>query len=426
MMLLSVYRFLTSYLIEPLLKLHVRLRLKKGKEDSVRYLERYGISTLKRPSGILIWFHAASVGESLSILSLVDRLMEINHKLNFLITTSTVSSAKLIAQRLPKKVLHQFVPMDAKRWVQRFLTHWRPSLALWIESELWPNLALETYAQKIPLILLNARLSDHSYQRWQRLKGFIKPILNCFSLCISPSNEQASRLKFLGALHVITLGNLKFASKPLGYHKKDLKTLQLQIKQRPVWLAASTHPSEEILISEAHALISKKYPELLTIILPRHPERGAEIAKALNKKFHVVQRSTGILPSDDAEIYISDTLGETGLFYRLADIVFVGGSLVPIGGHNLIEPALLNSVILHGPYTHKSRELVKLFQDHQASIEVKNSLHLAEKVIELFNTPHLRKTVSEAAFKVASKQNKTLEKIVTILTPYLNEIGKNF
>jgi len=423
-MLLSVYRFLTSYLIEPLLKLHVYLRLRKGKEDSVRYLERYGISTIKRPSGPLIWFHAASIGESLSILSLAEHLNERDPTLNFLITTSTVSSAKLVAQRLPKKSFHQFATRDAKRWIQRFLTYWRPSLAIWIESELWPNLALETFAQKIPLILLNARLSDRSYQRWQWLKGFIKPLLNCFSVCVSPSSEQASRLKLLGAPNVITIGNLKFAAKPLSYQRSDLKALQTKIKQRPIWLAASTHPSEEILIAEAHSLIRKTYPELLTIILPRHPERGDEIVETLNKKFKIARRSIGELPSNVTEIYLCDTLGETGLFYRLADIVFVGGSLVPIGGHNLIEPALLHSAILHGPYTHKSRELVTLFQAHQASIEIQDVSQLAEQITELLKHAHLRQKLSEAAFEVASAQNKTLEQVITVLSPYLKAIGK--
>ncbi|AIL13539.1 hypothetical protein IM40_08675 [Candidatus Paracaedimonas acanthamoebae] len=423
-MLLSVYRFLTSYLVEALLKLHVRRRLKKGKEDSVRYLERYGIATIKRPPGPLIWFHAASVGESLSILSLIELLNKLYPTLYFLITTSTVSSAKLIAQRLPKKAFHQFSPLDAKRWVQRFLTHWKPSLALWIESELWPNLILETTAQKINLILLNARLSDRSYQRWLWLKSFIKPLLKCFALCISPSPEQASRLKFLGASNVTTIGNLKFSAKPLSYRKNDLKVLQTKIKDRPVWLAASTHPSEEIFIAEAHSFIRQSYPELLTIILPRHPERGNEIIETLNKKFKVARRSIGELPSNDTDIYLCDTLGETGLFYRLITIVFVGGSLVPIGGHNLIEPALLNSVILHGPHTHKSRELVTLFQTHQASIEIQNALQLAAKVTELLKNPPLCQKFSEAAFEVASAQNKTLEQVITVLSPYLDEIGK--
>lgn len=422
-MLLSVYRFLTSYLIEPLLKLHVHLRLKKGKEDPTRYLERYGISTIKRPPGPLIWFHAASIGESLSILSLAEQLNERYPTLNFLITTSTVSSARLIEQRLPKKSFHQFAPRDAKRWVRRFLTHWQPSLALWIESELWPNLTLETFAQKIPLILLNARLSDRSYQRWSWLKSFIRPLLNCFALCVSPSHEQEIRLKLLGASNVITIGNLKFAARPLSYQENDFKELQLKIKQRPTWLAASTHPSEEVLIAEAHSLIRQSHSELLTIILPRHPERGNEIRETLSKKFKVAQRSIGKLPSHDDEIYLCDTLGETGLFYRLIDIVFVGGSLVPIGGHNLIEPALLHSAILHGPYTHKSRELVTLFQDHQASIEIYNVSQLAKKITELLDNPHICQKLSKAAFEVASAQNKTLEKVITALSPYLKEIG---
>ncbi|MBN9412531.1 MAG: 3-deoxy-D-manno-octulosonic acid transferase [Candidatus Paracaedimonas acanthamoebae] len=423
-MLLSIYRFLTSYLIEPFLKHHVHLRLKKGKEDATRYRERYGVPTLKRPPGSLIWFHAASVGESLSILTLVDHLNRRYPTLNFLITTSTMSSAKLIEQRLPKKSFHQFVPFDAKRWVRRFLAYWQPSLAIWIESELWPNLTLETFSQKIPLILLNARLSDRSYQRWRWLKGFIKSLLNCFAFCISPSSEQASRLKSLGASNVITIGNLKFSSNPLSYQENDLKELQTKIKQRPTWLAASTHPSEEILISEAHALIRQNYPDLLTMIIPRHPERGSEIIEQLHKNFKIARRAMGELPSNDTEIYLCDTLGETGLFYRLNDIVFVGGSLVPIGGHNLIEPALLHSVILHGPYTHKSRELVALFQTHQASIEIKDSTQLAEKVIELLNNSHLCQKLSQAAFDLASAQNKTLEQVIKVLSPYLNQIGE--
>ncbi|OJX10535.1 MAG: hypothetical protein BGO77_03010 [Caedibacter sp. 37-49] len=423
-MLLFIYRFLTSYLIESLLKVHIHFRLKKGKEDPRRYFERYGIPTLQRPDGPLIWFHAASVGESLSILSLIERLHELYPKFNFLITTNTFTSAKLINQRLPKKSLHQFIPFDAKRWVQRFLAYWQPCCAIWIESELWPNRILETYAQNIPLILLNARLSDRSYQRWYRFQSFIRPLLSRFLLCLSPSSEQASRLKFLGAPNVIVLGNLKFSAKPLNYHESDLKKLQLNIKKRPVWLAASTHPGEEGMIAEAHALIRKKYPELLTIILPRHPERGDEIVKLLSKKFKVAQRSKDKTSFEDCEIYVCDTLGETGLFYHFVDIVFLGGSLVPIGGHNLIEPALLKCAILHGPYTHKSTELVNLFKQHEASIEVQNAQYLATKVLELLNDHHLCDKLSQAAFNLASAQNNILEKIIATLSPYLDKIGE--
>jgi 3-deoxy-D-manno-octulosonic-acid transferase len=246
--------------------------------------------------------------------------------------------------------MHQFVPVDLPSAVAQFLDHWRPELALWVESELWPNLALATRGRGIPMILVNARLSARSEARWRAVPGLIRPILSSFALCLAQDETQAERFRRLGARRVISVGDLKAAAGPLAADPRQLALLRRQTGERPCWLAASTHAGEEEIAAEAHSVVARTHPGLLTIVAPRHPARGAAIAAMLRGRgLRVARRAAGEPISASTEIYLADTMGELGLFFPLAGIAFIGGSLVPKGGHNPFEAARLDCTILHGP-----------------------------------------------------------------------------
>ncbi|MGE4218954.1 MAG: 3-deoxy-D-manno-octulosonic acid transferase [Alphaproteobacteria bacterium] len=347
MVALTLYRAATVAAL-PLIDWYLQRRLQAGKENAGRLDERRGIASAARPDGSLVWLHAASVGEAQSSLALVRLLVDEGR--HVLVTTGTVTSGALLAERLPAGAIHQFVPVDRPAWVGRFLDHWRPDLALWIESELWPNLLIEAAARRIPSALVNGRMSARSFARWRMVPGLARNLLGCFGLCLAQTEAQAERFRQLGARNVGYVGNLKFSAAPLPVEDGVLRGLQARLGSRPRWLAASTHPGEEALAAAAHAALRRKYPGLLTMIVPRHPHRGPAIAAELAALgMAVARRSAGEAPAAGTDIYLADTLGELGLFYRLADIAFVGGSMASHGGHNPLEPAQLDCAVLHGP-----------------------------------------------------------------------------
>ncbi|MCZ6861399.1 MAG: 3-deoxy-D-manno-octulosonic acid transferase, partial [Alphaproteobacteria bacterium] len=322
----------------PVFRLVLAIRRARGKEDRQRIGERFGRPGHDRPEGALIWVHGASVGESLSILPLIERLIADRPDLNVVVTTGTVTSAILMSRRLPNGAFHQFVPIDRRAEVRRFLGHWRPDLALWLESELWPILLTEISARGTPIVLLNARMSRRSFARWRRWPGFARFVLTRFALCLAQSEADAERLAGLGAPSPACPGNLKFASPPLPADEQTLSRLRAEVSNRPVWLAGSTHPGEEEIIADAHKRLGERFDDLLTIIVPRHPGRGPEIARELAMGgLETALRSSGDAIALGTAIYVADTMGELGLFYRLAEVVFIGGSLVPHGGQNPIE-----------------------------------------------------------------------------------------
>ena len=279
-MALALYRGATTA-AAPAIRGYLRRRARNGKEDPDRMAERFGVASTPRPEGPLVWIHAASVGESRSMLSVIERLRAERPAVTILMTTGTVSSARMLTDLLPAGVIHQFVPVDRVAWVRRFLDHWRPDLALWVESEFWPNLLVEADARNVPLVLLNARMSARSYRGWERFSGVIANLLNRFDLCMAQSEETAERLRALGAAHVDCPGNLKFAAAPLPYDAGELAKMSAEIGDRPVWLAASTHPGEEELIADAHHRLAERRQNLLTVVVPRHAGRGPEIAEML-------------------------------------------------------------------------------------------------------------------------------------------------
>ncbi|MEO0392869.1 MAG: 3-deoxy-D-manno-octulosonic acid transferase, partial [Pseudomonadota bacterium] len=354
---LSAYRGLTS-LSAPVLNRLLQQRLGKGKEDPQRYREKRGETTMSRPPGPVLWCHGASVGEALSILPLIQALLERNPQLTILVTTTTVTSAKLMATRLPDRAIHQYAPLDHPRWVRTFLDHWRPDAALWLESELWPNMLGHIQARGVPAVLVNGRISDRSFKTWQHFRGTAGALLGCFRLCLGQSAQDMERLSALGAKTVDGVGNIKFAAPPLPVDEDTRQTFSAALDGRPVWLAASTHPGEEALILDCHRSLSAAWPNLLTIITPRHPDRRDELAALLDDVgIPWSQRSAGHVPSQEDGIYLADTLGEMGLLFATTPLVFMGGSLVPIGGHNPIEPAHFGCVILHGPHMENFRAI---------------------------------------------------------------------
>lgn len=325
----------------------LRHRLARGKEDSARLPERLGKAGLPRPAGRLAWVHAASVGEANSALPLVSALLA-RASAAVLVTTGTVTSARRMAAALPPGALHQFAPVDTAGAVRAFLDHWRPDLAVWIESELWPRLVVETARRGVPMAMVNARLSEASFRRWQRLPGMARRLLGSFRTILAQDEETVARVQRLGGA-VRFAGNLKALVEPPACDEAEFRAIRAEIGDRPVWLAASTHPGEEPVVLQAQKALRTR--DALLVLAPRHPERGDEVAGLVaGKGFRSVRRSAGEVPATDTQVWLADTLGEMGLWYRLAPVAFVGGSLVAVGGHTPFEPVQLRCTVLHGPH----------------------------------------------------------------------------
>lgn len=422
--LLSLYQAGTTAL-GPLVALYLARRMAHGKEDRDRFSERQGFASRARPPGPLIWIHAASNGEAVSMLSLIDRLLVERPALSVLVTTGTVTSARLLAHRLPAdRAWHQYVPVDRPTYVRRFLDHWRPDLALWVESELWPNLVWEADRHGIPLLLLNGRMSLRSFQGWQRVPGLIGPLLACFELCLAQDEAQAERFQRLGAAAAATVGDLKTAAAPLPFDESELARIAARAADRPLWLAASTHPGEEEAAADAHRALMRERPGLLTIIAPRHPARAVEIATMLAQRgLNVARRSTGDSLDSTTDIYLADTLGELGLFYRLAGIAFIGGSLTPKGGHNPLEAALLDCAILHGPDMSNCVAMAQSLAAANATTIVRDAGELAIAVRRLLNDPVERAARAAAAAGVAADNRAVLDAVLQRIAPWLDRLS---
>lgn len=408
----------------PLITLLLKLRLMRGKEDPQRMHERLGFPSLARPAGPLVWVHAASVGEMMSSLHLLRALRTQKPELSILLTTGTVSSAKLAAQKLPEGVFHQYIPVDVPKAVERFLGHWQPQLVLWMESELWPNLITAIGARSIPLVLLNGRISVRSTRRWRRYPRLRRALFNCFTLMFAGSVRDAERFASLGAAQVQWAGNIKYDAPALAAETSTLSGLSSLFGQRPVWCAASTHEGEEVMIAEAHKHIMESIPDVLTVIAPRHPTRGPDIAKKLESMgLSVARRSEGMGPSPTTHIYLADTMGELGNLFRLCEVVFVGGSLVAQGGHNLIEPARLNCALITGPHMHNFPDIYEDFTRAHAIETVKNTQQLAEAALYLLTDGHVRMDRVAAAAAVVSSESGATRTILKSLLQLMDERG---
>lgn len=413
---MKIYRAF-SRAAEPVANIALQRRLKSGKEDEARIDERRGVPGRERPQGALVWIHGASVGESLSVIPLVARLLELRPDINFLVTTGTVTSAKLMEERLPEGAFHQYIPLDHPDFVESFLSHWKPEAAIFVESEFWPNLILSA-RKKIPyLALVNGRISPRSFDDWKRQSNSIKFILSSFDKIIAQDYQNADRLTTLSGGVVEMFGNLKNAAAPLPSCDDEVAHLRAQINGRKFWLAASTHQGEEEIILAAHKILSREFPNLLTIIAPRHPGRGGEVAAlASEQSLSNVRRSQNGPLTDDTNIYIADTLGELGVFYRLSDIAFVGGGITPKGGHNPLEPARLGAAILHGPHIFNFVETYGDIRSAGGAALVRNEREIATAVRRLLSDEKTRVAMIDAAKKAAeANAEKVLSDICNAL-----------
>lgn len=407
-------------LLTPFAGLALALRRARGKEDPARLCERRGIAMRPRPPGPLVWIHGASVGEVVSVFALIDELAARRPDIGVLLTSGTVSSAQFVAGRAPAGVLHQFAPLDMPRFVDRFLDHWKPDLALVVESELWPNMLAALRRRRIPAALVNARMSPRSARNWRRAPAAIGWLLAGFGLCLAQTAADGERLAGLGARNVRVTGNLKLDAPAPPVDVAKLAALAAAAAGRTVVAAASTHPGEEAVMAEAHAALKRGIPGLLTVIAPRHPERGAAIAEEMRARgLACARRSAGALPDAATDIYLGDTFGELGLVYRLAEAVFMGGSLVPHGGQNPIEPAKIGAAILHGPHVFNFAEIYALLDGAGGARAVASAAELTESLNTLLTDRTACRTMAERAHEAVGGAGGALERVIEALAPLL-------
>lgn len=393
---------LAATLAVPALRWNLRRRLRQGKEEATRLPEREGHGA-DRPEGRLLWLHAASVGETLAILPLLDALAARDPSLKLLVTTGTVTSAQLLPQRLAPelaaRVIHRYVPLDVPAWVARFLDSWRPDAAAFVESELWPNLLGACAERRIPVALLNARISARSFRRWRNFgPRMIRRLLGGFALIVPRSAQDATRLAALGARRLAAVGDLKLAAEPLPADPAKLAELRAAIGQRPVLLAAATHPGEDAAILAAGRELAPRFPDLLTIIVPRHPERGPEVAALAQG---APRRGEGALPGP-GPAYIADTIGELGLFYRLASMAVIGGSLVRHGGQNPLEAARLGCPLVLGPHMENFSDATAALLAEGGAVQLPDVAALAAVVADMLSRPERAAGLVAAATRVVS------------------------
>ena len=403
---IKIYNFII-FLLTPILALYFLRRKKNGKENLEKFPQKLGIYNIERPKEKLLWFHAVSVGETLSVIPLMNELCT-TYNIKILLTTSTVTSEKIIQGRLHKNIIHQFAPLDKKQYVISFLNHFQPDLGAWVEAELWPNLIIEASKRNFPMILLNARISDKAPLRNYFYKSFIRDLINQFDLILPQEKRDFHRIESFTTSKVTYIGNLKLNCPPLPFNESELNSLKKLTKNRKLFLAASTHPGEEDFIADVHRELRNHHPNLLTIIVPRHPERSSEIEYFLQeaKMLSITLRSSNEKITDKTDIYIADTLGELGLFYRLCNISFIGGSLVSVGGHNPIEAIKCNSAVISGNFIKNFSDLYYDLRENNSAIVVSNIFDLEKQINEfLLDQNALDKHINAAAKYIANKPN---------------------
>lgn len=417
-MLLTLYKF-AMQASTPLLEAYLQKRARRGKEDVARAGERRGQAARPRPAGPLLWFHAASVGESLSLLAIIEKLLADYPMAEALVTTGTVTSAALMAERLPRRAFHQYMPVDHPLWVARFLDHWRPDAVLWSESEFWPNMLGEIRRRRIPAVLLNARMSAQSFGRWSHARGTMREILSTFDLCLGQNAAETARLSALGAKDARVSANLKYAAQPLPDDAAQRNALAAETAGRPLLLFASTHPGEEEIALDMHARLLPRFADLVTIIVPRHAVRGAEIAALAEKRgFKAALRSKGEALQP---VYIADTMGELGIFYRLCPVSVIGGSFADIGGHNPIEPGQLGSIIVYGPQMYNFTTISEDFLGAGAALQVKDTAALETLLVKILEAPADYARYAKAAEALTLQKRPVTEALAETLRPYLDK-----
>lgn len=417
---LRTYRAVTGA-VAPLAPYLLERRLARGREHPDRFTERFGETRLERPPGPLVWVHGASVGEFVAALPLIERIAAQGFPV--LVTTGTVTSAEIAARRLPAGAVHQFFPYDVPAFVSRFLDHWRPALALFVESDLWPNTIVGCHRRAVPLIVVNGRLSERSFRNWRYMPRTIEALFRRIDLCLARTTADAERFESLGAPRITITGNLKFDVPALPVDEQKFAALRAAVAGRPVIVAASTHPGEEAAVAEAHRRLKTSFPGLLTIIVPRHPERGDGIASAVAATgLAAVQRSRGRLPEARSDVYVCDTVGELGMVYRLTPIVFMGGSLIPHGGQNPIEAIKLGAAILHGPHVDNFRDLYAALDEQHGAALVADAGRLAVRIGSWLKDANERNRAILAARKTVELLGGALDRTLAALEPYFLQL----
>lgn len=421
-MFIRIYNTLISILYPIVIKRYIKKRREKGKEDLKRFHERLGRPQLKRPDGRLIWFHGASVGESISMLPLINKLLEIYPESHIMVTTGTTTSADIMSKRLPERAFHQYLPIDNPFFTTRFVRHWHPDLVLWFESDFWPAMLSSIKRKNIPLVLVNGRISNKSFKRWQQFDFISKELLGCFTFCLGQSEEDAYRLRVLGARDSMCLGNIKFAGLPIPVDENKKIEITNQINGRPVWCVSATHEDEECKIGRFLKKLGETIPGLLTIIAPRHPNRGSEIKQKLieNYGLNIALRSAGEPITAETEVYLADSIGEMGIWYNLCPLVFIGGSLIPHGGQNFMEPSRMRDAVVVGPHMHNFTEAMSRAKKADAIMQVNDVLELEELITSLLTNKELLEAKRSLAYNWAIGEAKVLDGIVEKVKGYID------
>lgn len=410
----------------PALRSILKKRVRQGKEDPVRLAERMGVPSASRPvEKPLIWFHAASVGEAQSTLILIQALHKTYEDAHFLVTTGTITSAELMRKRLPHYATHQYYPLDHPQWVANFLDHWSPDAVIWMESELWPCMISEIKLRNIPAALVNARLSERSLKRWKMAKTSAKELLSTFSAFLAQTDADKQAFEELGAENVTITDNLKYSADPLPYDAAALSHLKEAIGERPVWLYASTHKGEEELACRLHQQLERQHPDLLTIIVPRHPERAEAIIKTCeNHDLKVSLRAQNhTLPQNTDNVYVANTLGELGLFYRLSPIACIGRSFSYDGGggHNPIEAAQLECAVIHGPHVQNLAQIFEEMNQDGAALRLKDELDFHQRLEKLLTDAEGLEALQRKAESFVAKKAVVLDRVLAILTDVFDD-----
>ncbi len=414
---LKAYRILGAGAY-PFIGSYMRWRAANGKEDRERRRERYGVASAERPYGPLIWAHAVSVGETAAVTPLLESL--IDDGLNVVLTTGTVTSAKMVSDRLGSKLIHQYVPLDLQPAISRFLNHWKPDLAIIAESEIWPITILELGARRVPQVVVNGRLSDRSFQSWLKRISLAEALMENLSHVVAQSDIDGERFFDLGARPVTVSGNLKADSPPPPDNHVDRVRLEKQIGGRPRWAATSTHNGEEIIAANVHQALVGRIPGLLTIIVPRHPNRAIEVKSMLQGKgLNVILRSSGDPIMPETDVYLCDTIGEMGVFLRIVEVVFIGNSMTGSGGQNPMEPAMLGTAIISGRNVQNFREAYQKLLKNGGAVLVADANALVNAVGRLLTDKPRRETMASAAFETVCTMKGALVRTRQALEPYI-------
>lgn len=418
--LLTTYRW-AGAAAYPLVGGYVAWRASRGKEERSRRRERYGVAGQPRPVGPLVWVHAASVGETLAVGPLIDRISGFG--INIVLTTGTVTSASLVEERFGDKVIHQYVPLDLKPALNRFMAHWMPDLAIIAESEIWPMTILELGARRIPQVLVNGRLSDRSFASWKKRAFIAEALFENLSLVVAQSEVDGERFLALGARPVTVSGNLKGDTDPLPVNEQTLSTLRGEIGRRVTWAAISTHDGEEIAATKVHLLLRQRHRDILTIIVPRHPDRADALEQEMRAAgLTVARRSRHDPVTPGTDILLGDTIGEMGLYLRLTEIAFVGRSLTAEGGQNPLEPAMLDTAVLSGRNVQNFRDAYQKLIDSGGARFVRDGDMLAGAVNFLLNNPAKRRQMIDAGRDTVEAMRGALNCTLKALEPYVQPL----